>query len=144
MVETYRHIPVNVGDSLLANMMHPLRRVGESIANLFHPSAEASRSGESVEIALELPGISDDDVEITLHDDVLTISGEKRSEHEEKTKTFYFSERSYGRFERSFRLPADLDPERIDATFERGVLTVKIPRRAATQSEAKKIHIRKG
>ena len=144
MVESHKHIPVNVGENFIANMMQPLRRVGESIANLFHPSAEAARDAEAVEISLELPGVADEDVDITLHEDVLSVAGEKRTQREERGKTYFFSERSYGRFERSFRLPENLDSDHIDATFERGVLTIKIPRRAPTKSEAKKVKIRKG
>ena len=67
------------------------------------------------------------DVEITVHEDVLTIKGEKKSDHEEKEGARYLTERSYGSFSRSIALPAEVDREKIEATFKKGVLTVSMP-----------------
>ncbi|MFN3231348.1 MAG: Hsp20/alpha crystallin family protein [Alphaproteobacteria bacterium] len=77
----------------------------------------------------EMPGISDEDIEVALSEGVLTVKGEKRDEREEKKDSYRISERQYGSFQRSFRLPADVDADKIKAACKDGVLTVTIPRK---------------
>ena len=76
----------------------------------------------------DLPGLSDDDVSIEVEDNVLTISGERKSEHEERKEGYYRVERSFGRFSRSLTLPEGVDPEAVQASFEHGVLEVHVPK----------------
>jgi HSP20 family protein len=76
----------------------------------------------------DLPGISEEDVKIELQDDVLTVSGERKAEHEERKEGHYRLERSFGSFSRSLTLPEGVDPEHIKASFDDGVLEVRIPR----------------
>ena len=97
---------------------------------------------DEYEITAELPGIDEKNVEIKLSDRTLTIKGEKTEEKEEKEKDYYLSERRYGSFQRSFQLPEGVDIDRIDATFAKGVLTVKLPKTAEAQKVEKKIAVK--
>ena len=87
------------------SVMDPLRSAGEKIASFFAPSADAASTEDIYEINIELPGVSSENVGVELHDNVLTVKGEKRVEREQSGKTYYFSERRFGSFHRSFRLP---------------------------------------
>ncbi|HWG07388.1 MAG TPA: Hsp20/alpha crystallin family protein [Solirubrobacteraceae bacterium] len=78
----------------------------------------------------DLPGVNEDDVEVELEDNVLTISGERASEHEEKREGYHRIERSSGRFSRSLTLPEGVDPDSIHARFENGVLELTVPKPA--------------
>ena len=90
---------------------------------------------------IELPGVDPDDIDLSLNDSQLTVRGEKRSEREEKGRDYYFSEREYGAFQRTFRLPQDSDGENIQASFTNGVLNLKIGKQAKAKSKGKKIEI---
>jgi HSP20 family protein len=122
----------------------PFRTIGAKIADFFQPSADAANAEDRYEINIELPGVKEDDVEITFNDHVLTVKGEKRAEHEEKGKTFYFSERSYGAFQRTFRLPEDIHADDIKATFTDGVLSLSVPKREPEKTKARTIKIDRG
>ncbi len=105
------------------------------------PRVDVSETDQSIEVTAELPGLEEKDVEIDFTDDILTIKGEKRSEKEEKEKNRYISERTYGSFLRSIQLPSGIDPAKIEASIDKGVLTVKVPKPAPTVT--KKIEIKK-
>ena len=75
---------------------------------------------------------------------MLTLKGEKKEEHEEKGKNRYVSERRYGSFQRSFALPEDADPEKIEAAFRNGILTVTLPKRPEAQAKRRKIEVKAG
>lgn len=107
------------------------------------PAVDVSEDDKEITLTAELPGIEDKDIEVVLRDDMLTIKGEKKSAHEEKKEDFYLSERSYGAFERSFRMPETADTDKIDANFEKGVLTVHVAKKAAAKKAEKKIRIGK-
>jgi HSP20 family protein len=95
------------------------------------PSLEVSESDREVRISAELPGMSDKDVELLVQDRMLTLRGEKKSEHEDKQSGW--SERSYGRFERRIALPDGVEEERCEATFRDGLLTVTLPKSEEAQ-----------
>ena len=92
------------------------------------PPTDVSEDKDSIQISMELPGVSPEDVRISLENNVLTVRGEKRQEEEENTERVHRVERIYGVFERTFVLPNTVDTERIDARHENGVLTVNIPK----------------
>ena len=97
------------------------------------PTADVVAGEKECKITAELPGMSEKDLEIVLAGDVLTLKGEKKEEHEEKGENHHVSERRYGSFQRSFALPEDADPEKIEAAFKNGVLTVTLPKRPEAQ-----------
>ncbi|MEM7223403.1 MAG: Hsp20/alpha crystallin family protein [Pseudomonadota bacterium] len=122
----------------------PLRGLGEKIADWFAPRSEASAAEDSYEITLELPGVKAEDIDVSLDDGSLTVKGEKRSQREEKGRTYFFSEREYGAFQRSFRLPADARPDDISADFKDGILSLKVPKQTPAKKSSKRIEIRSG
>jgi len=107
------------------------------------PSVDIAESDKEITVTAELPGMSEKDVEVLLSDGLLTIKGEKKAEKEEKKKNYYMAERSYGSFERSFRLPESVVQDKVSASFENGVLTVHAPKRAVAGGKgAKKVEIK--
>ncbi|MGE5545755.1 MAG: Hsp20/alpha crystallin family protein [Solirubrobacterales bacterium] len=122
----------------------PFRRVGAAFRSMgdIAPEVDVREMGDRIEIAAELPGVDENDVSVTVKDGVLSISGEKKSERKEEKTDYHLTERSYGSFVRSFRLPETCDDEHIAADFSKGVLTVTIPKRELPESGEKKIEIK--
>ncbi|MCK1744463.1 Hsp20/alpha crystallin family protein [Bradyrhizobium sp. 139] len=102
------------------------------------PNVEVNETGNEVKVIAELPGLEEKDVNLELRDGLLTISGEKRSETEDKERRF--SERYYGRFERSIPVN-DVDQDKVEASFKNGVLTVTLPKLPTAQQKVKRIAI---
>lgn len=95
-------------------------------------------------ITAELPGLAEKDVEIDSSGDLLTIKGEKREQRDDKTESYTLSERRYGSFRRSFQIPAGVDRAGISARFDKGVLTVTLPKTAETLEQSRKIEVKSG
>lgn len=106
------------------------------------PDVDFSETDGAYKISAELPGLDEKDIELTLTNNVLTLKGEKKEEREEKDKGYYLNERSYGAFQRSFRLPNDADTAKIDTTFSKGVLTVNLPKSAEAKAKTRKIEVK--
>lgn len=106
------------------------------------PALDVSDSEKELIILAELPGVDEKDVEVTLSGDMLTIKGEKKHEHEEKDDGRHYVERSYGTFSRAVRLPFDAGDQDVDADFDKGVLTIRIPKPAEAQSKARQIEVK--
>lgn len=105
------------------------------------PNVEVKENGKQYTVTVELPGLDDRDVKVSVDDDALTITGEKRVERtDEKT---HYSERSYGSFTRAFSLPADADRNAVSASFAKGVLTLSIAKSANPAPRGKQIEIKK-
>jgi HSP20 family protein len=104
------------------------------------PAVDATEKDGNLVIRAELPGVRPEDVDISLHDNVLTISGERRAEQEEERGGYYIRERRYGTFSRSFSLPQGTDESKIRARYEHGVLEVTVEG-AAVVTEPKRIQI---
>ncbi|TPJ37090.1 Hsp20/alpha crystallin family protein [Mesorhizobium sp. B2-8-3] len=104
------------------------------------PSVEISDGEKEIKVTAEVPGLEERDVEVLLDDSVLTLKGEKRSETEDRDRQF--SERYYGRFERRIPLGYEVEEGEVDARFKNGVLTVRLPKTAKAQSQAKRIEIK--
>jgi HSP20 family protein len=98
----------------------PLRR--------WTPAMDLAETEDAFVLRADLPGVSQEDVNIELEDTVLTVSGERKSEHDDKGEGFYRVERAFGAFSRSLTLPKGIDPEAIAAQFTDGVLEVRIPK----------------
>ncbi len=127
----------------LPTMSEPFHNLRSRIADWFAPASEASAAEDSYDIALELPGVDTDDIDISVDGNALTVKGEKRSQRTSEGRTWYFSEREYGAFQRTFRLPPDADAGAIAAGHENGVLHLSIPKLPAKPNAAKRIKIRK-
>ena len=108
----------------------------------FTPKVNVQDDGKAVHVHAELPGMSEKDVEVTLTDDGLTISGEKKAESEEKGKHFLRREFSYGAFRRLIPLPPGVQADQVKATFKNGVLEVELPLPDAERKKAKKIDVK--
>jgi HSP20 family protein len=106
------------------------------------PQFDVTERDKEIAITAELPGLEEKDVKVELVDNVLTISGEKKAEKEEKDEKRHIVERSYGSFSRSLELPEGVKPEHIKASMAKGVLTVTVPKPAVAQPEAKKIEVK--
>jgi HSP20 family protein len=106
------------------------------------PATDMVEKEGGYEITAELPGLDDKDVEVKVAGGVVTIRGEKSEQKEEQSKEFHLSERRYGSFQRSFRVPEDVDADGIEANFAKGVLTVTLPKSPAKQASEKKISIK--
>jgi HSP20 family protein len=92
------------------------------------PAMDLVESGDHFVLRADLPGLSEEDVKIELEDTTLTISGERKAEHESNGEGYYRLERASGSFSRTLQLPKGIDPEAVSASFDRGVLEVRIPK----------------
>jgi HSP20 family protein len=118
----------------------PWRRLQGLFESTF-PTTDVVESEKDYLITAELPGMSENDIEIALAGDMLTLKGEKKEEREEKGANRYVAERRYGAFARSFPLPEDADPGQVAAVFKNGVLTVTLPKTEPTAPKSKRIAI---
>nr|WP_281357791.1 Hsp20/alpha crystallin family protein [Desulfobacter latus] len=115
----------------------------EITGSLLKPRLDLSATDKEYTVSLEIPGVSEKDVNLELADDTLIIRGEKKQKKEEKKKNFYRLERSYGSFQRTLSLPEDADKDNIKADFKNGVLNITIPRKALPSgTKAKQIEIK--
>jgi len=101
-----------------------------------------AETDKTVEVTAEIPGVDIKDIDVQLKDGVLTIKGEKKSEKEEKDKNYHLVERSYGMFERSFDLPVEVWADKVEASFDKGVLKVVLPKAPEAQAKVQKIAIK--
>jgi HSP20 family protein len=106
------------------------------------PTIDVEEHEKEVVVTAELPGLDDKDFELTLMGDILTIKGEKKAEHEHKNGEAYYTERRYGAFSRAVRLPFEVKDENIDAKYDKGVLTVRIPKPADVQKAVRRIEVK--
>ena len=126
----------------LWNRFFPELSYGEGFtAGEWLPSIDLKETKDKLVVKAELPGLEAKDVELTLTDDILTIRGEKKEEKEEKGEHRYFVERYCGEFERQIKLPTLVDTGRIDAAFDKGVLTVNLPKSEESRKKEIKINV---
>ncbi len=92
------------------------------------PRLDMMESGDAITVRMEVPGVSSKNVDVSVHGNILTISGHKEDSSKEEGKDYFLSEREYGSFRRSIELPQGCDPDRVTAAQDNGVLTVKIAR----------------
>ena len=106
------------------------------------PAVDVVEKDSSYEITAELPGLDEKDIDVKFADGALTIRGEKKESREEHKKGYYVSERRYGAFARSFQLPDGTNPDKIDARFAKGVLTIVVPKSTEAAKNEKKIAVK--
>jgi HSP20 family protein len=106
------------------------------------PTLDISESRKVITVRAEIPGIQANDLDLSVDGRYLTIKGQKKQEQEQKEETYYRVERSYGYFNRTIELPAEVDPNKVKASYKRGILKIKL--RKAKESEVKRIEINTG
>ncbi|MCA9620141.1 MAG: Hsp20/alpha crystallin family protein [Myxococcales bacterium] len=117
------------------------RWFGDFSPSQFRPTIDVVDEETALCVTAELPGMTKDDVKLQIDDDLLVIRGEKRNVNERKENGVFRSERFYGAFHRAIPLPGDLDLDAIDAQFDAGVLTVRLPKTEGSPSKARHIAI---
>ena len=123
-------------DDIMSDLESELPEVGDAWGTRrFAPPIDVYEDDEEVTVKAELPGLSKDDVEITVENGVLTLRGEKEQTEEKQEKDYHRVERRYGRFERSFRLPEYADDTNADATFSDGILTISLPKKETAKAK---------
>ena len=120
----------------------PLAALG---SEMLAPKVDVAESKDAIDLTVELPGVGEKDVDVTLADGMLTIRGEKKSERDEKdqNKNWHVVERSYGSFNRTISLPFDPDPANVEAKVDKGVLHIHLPKPAEVAKKQQKIEIKK-
>jgi HSP20 family protein len=99
-----------------------------SLGSFWTPAVDIREQNDAYLVEVELPGLSKDDVKITMENNILTIQGEKKQEKEEKRGDYHRTERVYGSFQRSFTLPSSVKNDKIEAQYKNGILTVTLPK----------------
>ena len=97
------------------------------------PRVDLAESEDGYEVKAELPGLKKEEIKVEVHDQVLTLTGEKKNEEKSDTKNYHRVERTYGRFGRSFRLPKEVKSDEIKAKYKNGILTIDIPKSEETK-----------
>ena len=114
----------------------------DSVGAAWVPPVDISEENDAIRITAEIPGVNPDQVRISVEGNVLTIGGTKEQRSEERTERVHRYERTYGAFERTFTLPGTVDPEKIQAGYENGVLTVTLPK--VEKAKARQIEVKVG
>ena len=113
---------------------------GSLFPSVWTPAVDVAEHDNEYLVKVELPGVSKDDVTITMQENILTIRGEKKDGKESKGTNYHSVERSYGSFQRSFTLPTTVKTDKIDAAFKDGILTITMPK--AEEAKAKQIEVK--
>jgi HSP20 family protein len=127
----------------LPQAYEPVRKLREKLADWFAPASDASTVEDAYEITLELPGVNASDIEVSVAGNTLIVGGEKHAEREETGRSYFFSEREFGSFQRTFRMPPDADMSKVDAASSDGVLTISIAKLKSTPEAGRKVEVRR-
>ncbi len=122
----------------------PLRTMaGTTLGSMMEGArADVSETESKYEISVELPGVDEKDIELSISDGLLTLQAEKKEEREEKKKDYHLTERSYGSVRRSFRIPEGVATDKIKAAFSKGVLEVTLPKTKEAKAKQRKIPVK--
>ncbi|HKG37203.1 MAG TPA: Hsp20/alpha crystallin family protein [Solirubrobacterales bacterium] len=125
--------PIRELDSLQGDMNRLFDRFFEGrtangTSRRWIPAMDLVETDDSLVLRGDLPGMTEDDIDIEIKDNILTVSGERKAEHEDKGEGYHRAERAFGRFSRSLTLPQGVDAGRVEANFDKGVLEVRIPK----------------
>ena len=122
----------------------PDRWFGDFRQGAFTPKLDVTDDKDALRVAVEIPGVELKDLDLECQDGLLTIKGEKRHEETKKEEGCYRTERSYGWFQRTVPLPAEIDASKAEARFDKGVLTVRLPKTERAQAQTTKIAVKAG
>jgi HSP20 family protein len=106
------------------------------------PAVDIYETPEAIEMTFEIPGVNQKDIKVNIENNLLTVSGERKFEHEDKRNNYHHVERSYGAFQRSFTVPSTIDPNKINAVFDNGLLRLTLAKRPETQPRAIEVKIK--
>jgi HSP20 family protein len=106
------------------------------------PAVDIYETQETIEMTFEIPGVNQKDIKVNIENNLLTVSGERKFEHEDKRNNYHRLERSYGAFQRSFTVPSTVDPNKINAVFENGLLRLTLAKRPETQPRAIEVKVK--
>jgi len=120
------------------------RLFGDNTSGAVVPRIDVRETDTQLTVEAELPGLDEKDVKVTLQDGVLTIRGEKSFEKKDEQADYHVMERRYGSFQRAMRIPDTVDEDKIDARFDKGVLTVTLPKRPEAAPKERLIEIKHG
>ncbi len=129
-------------DRIFDNFFHNQSVPKSATDSAWSPPVDVVDAQDHVEFHAEVPGMTEDDVKVSVSENVLTITGEKKTETEDTKDGYHLSERSYGQFQRSFTLPGNLVTEDIAASYKNGVLSISVPK--VKKEEARQIPINAG
>ncbi len=130
-----------LGDSIFGLTLFPQGR-NLPVERSWYPAIDVSEEKDRIVVKADLPGMKQEDIDLTLDDDILTIRGERKSETEEKDKNVHRVERTCGAFERSLKLGANVDRDKITADYKNGVLEVAIPKTEESKPRQLKINVK--
>jgi HSP20 family protein len=116
----------------------------ELVTDEFMPRVDVKENDKEIKVTAELPGMDENDIDVTISDDSLTIKGEKKEETEDKGKGYYRTECRYGSFHRIIPLSVEVDEDKVKADFKKGVLKIRLPKTAEAQKSRKRIEIKTG
>ena len=137
--ELFRDRFDRVFNDMLGDVFAPF--VSEDVADRrWTPAVDVRESGDALTLTVELPGLRKEDVQITLENNILSLSGERKFEKETKEENYHRIERAYGSFSRSFTLPANVKADQVAATFQDGLLTISLPK--VEEAKPRKVDIR--
>jgi HSP20 family protein len=108
----------------------------------FSPKVDVVESDKEIKISAELPGMDEKDIEVSVNKEAVTIKGEKKAEKEDKGKDYYRMERSYGAFSRTIALPVEVNIDKVEAKFSKGILSIVLPKAESALKETKRIAIK--
>lgn len=114
---------------------------GPTIDQNYFPRVDINETKNEFLISAELPGVNEKDIQVTIENKTLTLKGDKKAEKDYNQVELFNSERCYGSFQRSFKIPELIDQNKIDASTDNGILMVKLPKKAGTEKKVKKVPI---
>ncbi len=127
----------------LSNLFRPMSKMLGMDTGLFEkagsPPIDVYDSDNEVLVKADMPGLTKEEIDVSIHDNILTIKGEKKRENDVHKEGYYKSERFYGSFSRSIQLPAEVKHDKVNANYENGVLELKLPKRE--EAKTKRINI---
>jgi len=129
-------------DRVFSNFTQGFPRLGAAFGGMLRPSMDVKDAGKTLEVTLELPGMAESDVDVSVTDRMLKVSGEKKTEAERKDTDYHVMERSYGKFSRSLTLPFVPDPKKMEAKFDKGVLTITVAKPPEAAEKTRKIPVK--
>lgn len=141
MESLHRNIDRLFADAWSGNLAPSLLSEGWTTAKIT-PRLDVVEDDKGFRVSVELPGMNDKDVAVTLDDRLLTIRGEKKEEKEKRDKDVFRSERAYGSFRRTIELPSDIESGKIEAKFKDGILTIDLPKSKQAQERVKQIPVK--